>query len=203
VAQEQVAALAQGPVHATHESAGRLAAEVDGDVAAQHQVDALADAERRRLGDEVVVAELHQLADLRAHAHPTGVRGVDGREEPRGVLGCRRVQRARAVAGLTRGGQGPVRDVGAEHGDVPAGGRGEQLAQDHRDRVGLLAGRAARAPDAQPLVAGGGAADQLGQQVAAQRAHLRRVAEEVRLLDGHLVEQLLDLREPSRDTRSR
>jgi hypothetical protein len=70
---------------------------------------------------------------------------------------------------------------------------GQQLPEQHRDRVRLLAGGAPSAPHPQPAAGPLGVADQLGEHPPLQRQHLRGIAEEVRLLDGHLVEQLLPL----------
>ncbi len=55
VAEEQVAAVAQAGVQPRHQRPGGLAAEVDGHVAAQHEVEPVAGVEGRRVGDQVVV----------------------------------------------------------------------------------------------------------------------------------------------------
>ena len=170
-----------------HQRAGGLPGEVDGHVAAQHQIDPLPGGERWRLGDQIVVPELHQLAYVRAHL----VAAADRRqEEAREVPGRGHLHRAWAVTGGARRREGLLTQIGGDDLHVPATARRQQLAQHHRGRVGLLPGRAPRAPDPQPPGAGR-SLHQLRQHVLAQCPHLRRVSEEMRLLDGHLVQQPL------------
>ncbi len=69
---------------------------------------------------------------------------------------------------------------------------GDLLQREHDDGVGLLAGGAARHPDAQ-RVAGGAGADQPRDHLRGQRLEGGRVAEEVGDADEQLAEQGLDL----------
>ncbi len=190
MAEQQVAAVAQAGVQPTHQRTGGVPTEVDGHVAAENQVEA---AGRRRVEHQVVMTQLDQLAHLRPNLVPTV--GA-GQEEAVDLGAGGQLDGARAVDAGAGTLQGALGDVGGDHLDVPAVGAGHQLAEHHRDRVRLLARRAASAPDPQPPTVQGGVPQQLRQDVLAQRPHLRRVAEEVRLLDGHLVEQPLALRRP-------
>ena len=70
-----------------------------------------------------------------------------------------------------------------------AAGR-KQLRQQQRDGVGLFAGGAAGAPDADAAVAAG---EQRGQHEIGERADLRRVAGEVGLADGQPLDEGLQL----------
>ena len=73
VAEQQVAALGQHVVERPDQRAGGRPVEVDRDVAADDQVD-LAGRERRRLGDQVVQAQLDQRAGSVLDAQATGAR---------------------------------------------------------------------------------------------------------------------------------
>ena len=182
VAQQQEAARPQHGVQPADQLPGGLGVEVDRHVAAQHQVD-LARGVRRRVGDQVVLPEGDQRPHLGAHV----VAAPGRRERPGQLLRGGAQQGAPAVVRRPGRLDRAPRHVGAEDLDVPA--RRDLGAQQHRQRVRLLAGRAAGAPHPQPAPGGGGP-DQLRQDVRPQRVHLRR-PEEAGLLHGDLVEQVL------------
>src|SRR5581483_11014619 len=99
--------------------------------------------------------------------------------------GGRRVARGPAPVDAPAGALEPFRvDVGGEDGDRPVRPVPEQAVDEDRERVGLLAARAAGAPEAEPRGAGGApAVDQGGQDLPLERLEAGAVAEEVGLAD--------------------
>ena len=92
-------------------------------------------------------------------------------------------------------------DVRREDGDVvPARGR-EHAVEQHRDGVGLLAGAAARAPDAQSPVVSGTRLEQLRNDARLERVEGGRVAEEVGFPHGQVADECLDVARRSRSGR--
>lgn len=137
------------------------------------------------------MGEAHQLADVPPDLVPTG---GGGQQEAAPSRGRRQLDGALAVRPRPGGLQRGLGQIGGEHAYVPTGQVRQQLPHHHGDGVGLLAGGAAGTPDAQPPTPPARCPHQLRQHLGAQRPHLRGVAEEVRLLDGHLVQQALPLR---------
>ena len=101
--------------------------------------------------DDVVRREQHELAQLAAHPVATG---LAGEEAPQALLGEIGDVESR-VEGLSRARRSPARrdrwrtPASAGCSRAPLGLLGEQ----HRDRIGLLAGRARPAPRRAPVVA--------------------------------------------------
>ncbi len=186
---EQVAVGADGLRGPQQEEAGRLQGiveerqdlllqrrlQVDEQVAAADQVDL----GEGRIGQHVVPGEHAHVADRLADA----VAAVHLREEAPQALRRDVVQdvlRVDARAGLV---DDRSVQVGGEDLDreLAAAGLGDLGAGD-RDRVGLLAGRAAQHPDAHRLV-GGAVGEQPGQDGGLERLEGLRVAEEARHVD--------------------
>ncbi len=178
LAEEQHAARLEREVQAPHHVRLRLGVEVHERVAAQQQVDV----RDRRVLHEVVAAEDHRAAQVLAVdvlvADPLEVRAqaalVEAIDLPLGV-GGRACDLQGALVGVGRVDLHPVAE----------GDRSEGVAQLHGERVGLLTGRATRAPRPHRPVA----ADHPGQDVLAQVLPGVRVAQEARDVDEDRVEQ--------------
>jgi hypothetical protein len=190
-AEEQGAARREHGGEAREDLARLLEAEVDEDVAAEDHVPAA----RRRARGGVVDEVVRGVLDVAAHAvvdrHQAG-RAAQVAAERGGDLLERRLR----VDPLARARERLLDDVRGEHVEVLVM-RTERLLRHHGDRVGLLARRAARAPDRD-----GQARAPLGQEprqhVALERGERARVAEEARLPHGQDVVDLLQLRAPAR-----
>ncbi len=163
----------------------QLRLEVDHQVAAAEQVEA----REGRVLDDVLDGEHDHLADLLLHA----IAGVLLGEEAAQAL-RRDIQRdVRRIEPGTCDGDGVVVEVGRVELDPDlAVGVVHVLAQQDRDRVGLLAGRAARDPGPEHVV-GGLVGKQLRQDVPLQHLERLAVAEEARHVDEHFLEQGLQL----------
>jgi hypothetical protein len=159
----------------------RLSCEVHQRVAAAQEVDP----GNGRVLDEVVAAEDDRAAQILAEDVPAvgrvevAVEQVP-REAPNLAVGVG------AVAGV---GERLVVDVGGVDLDAVAELRGSQhLGQHHRERVRLLAGRAARAPHPQRL-SGCGGGEQGREHLLAEHQPGLRIAEEPRDVDQDRVEE--------------
>jgi hypothetical protein len=131
------AALAHCAGEAPEQAAGGGRGEVDQHVAAHHEIPRAPRWLRRRL-DQVVAQEHHRRLQRGVHGE-----AAVGRDEPAPALVVGDVaHRERAVHAAARRGQRGLVDVGREHVEVAA-----DAPPDHRQRVGLLAGRAAGDPD--------------------------------------------------------
>ncbi|MGC4120345.1 MAG: hypothetical protein QM765_38340 [Myxococcales bacterium] len=165
----------------------QLAREVDEQVAAGEQVEL----GERRVHDDVLRREHHHLADLLAD--PEAALLLD--EEAAQALGRDVGGDAVRVDAHACPVDGLAVEVGGEdlQGQVAARPVGlHRLAEDHGQRVGLLAGGAARDPGAQHA-AGGAAGEQRRQHLPLQVLPGRRVAEEAGDADEQLLEQQVDL----------
>ncbi len=168
--------------------------EIDEDVAAQDQVEAVQIGRHRR------EAIARQIEDGEArHAHELGFQARSVArigQEMLGALGrIHRPHRPLGVAPLHRAVQGLGVDVGAQQVQVPFVHVGQQLAQQHGHGIQLLPGRRSGAPDAQGAVLlPAPAADQGGQVFTAQEVHLRGVAEKETLAHGDARDQVVELR---------
>ena len=184
-AEEQHAARRQPEVEQRHHGALRLGLEVDQEVAARDEVHLR---ERRVLGD-VVAREHDHLAqvvrDLVA-ARPLG-------EEPLEPARADELQLHLAVdpgAGVL---ERRLVDVGRQHLEPDlAVARREALAEQHRQRVRLLAGRAARDPDPELLV-GRQLVDQRRDHLGLEPLERLRIAEELGDADQQVLVQRVEL----------
>ena len=141
-AEEEDAVLTGRIVKPGEDALLQLAREIDEDVPADEQVDVR---QRRRLR-EIVAAEDAPAAEVAPEPMELAVAGEVAIHEPVGHI----PQLFRPVRGVARGGEGLLVDVGAIDLDrVGVGRLAEVLGQEHGDRIRLLAGGAARAPDAQ------------------------------------------------------
>jgi hypothetical protein len=192
VAQEQVAARGELPGEAGHQPPLRLAVEIDHDVAAEDDVEPLA--ERPRLPDQVHLRETDQRAGLRPHGHEARVL-ARAAEEVLAPQGHRDGLGAPLLVDAARGvGQDLGVHVGRHDLHVPLGQRREVLQQADGQGVRLLAGGAAGAPDAQAArAAAAGALDQLREDDLAEEVEVVRLAEELGLVGRDAVDQLLPL----------
>jgi hypothetical protein len=167
---------------AGQDAALRFGVEVHQGVTADDQVDA----RDRRILDEVVAAEDDRAPQLLVEREPTAFVGeVLAEQRPRdrghGLL---------RIAGGARLVERPIVDVGRVDLDALTKRFGAQrLGQQHRQRVGLLARRAACRPDADRTFA----RDQRRHDVVLQVFPGRPVAKERGDVDQHRVEQLTEL----------
>jgi hypothetical protein len=130
--------------------------------------------------DEVEVAKSHHRLYLGPDARHRPFRG----EIVPAIVIFDLAERPVAIAALPGGGERILVDVGCQKVDFPVVDVGEQLPHQDRKGVGLLARRAAGAPDAQALLLAASAPDDLGQDLVSQRVELSAVAEEVGFPDG-------------------
>ena len=143
------------------------------------------DAGKRRVLDQVVRREHHHLAYVLLHAVPARLLREKTSQAHRRNVGH---DRLRINAGAAEC-NGVFIDVGGEH--LQAGRRRKLvgvLREQHRDRIGLLARRAAGHPDAD-LVAGGLAFEHGRYRDSLERLERLTVAEEVRNADQHVLQQ--------------
>ena len=184
-AEEEIAALPDGVLEARRDAALEVAVEVDEDVAAEEQVDV----RQRRILRNVVASEDAPLPEVAPQAVHLPLADEVLVEELAGHV----LQRLEAVEGGARRHQGVLVDVGAVDLDVVLALRaGERLRNEHRERVGLLARRAARAPEAQ-AAGRGGLPDEVGQDALADDAPGVGVAEEAGDVDQDDVQELGEL----------
>jgi hypothetical protein len=163
----------------------QVALQVDQQVAADDQVEA----GERRVADQVVRGEDAHLAHLFHQLAGVILPGEEAREPVRRhVLGD-----ALGVASQPREVERLVVDIAGE--DLHARARLatlHRLAEQDRDRVGLLAGGAARRPDAD-LSLGPGVVEKPRDHLALERGEGLGIAEEVRDADQQVAEELLRL----------
>ena len=161
----------------------RFAVEIDQQVAAADQVEA----RERRVAQDVVMREQHVLAQFLLDAI---VRGVF-RKELAHAVGRDIAQDCIGIEAGAREGDCPLVDVGGENLEGGALGRLERaLLQQHRQRIGLLAGRAAHRPHADAVLFAA-PFEYRRQHVALQHVERFLVAEEVRHADQHVLQQRL------------
>src|SRR5262249_45184555 len=136
------------------------------------------------VGVKVQPLEADERADLgpRFHEALLGPRALEQERAP--VRGRDLPRLLERPDGRARGVEDAGRQVGAEDLDLPAARLREEAPQHHRDRVRLLARRAARAPDPDtPGPATGlGLARPAGEDLALQELEVARLAEEVGLV---------------------
>ena len=181
-AQEQVAAGAQGIVEQRQYLRLQIFVQIDQQVAAGDQVDP----RKGRIAQHRMQRETHPVAQLRRDLHQRVAMCGIGRAHLLGDVG----------QGADRIGAGAgdldhlLVDVAGEHGEAgPQPGGAHFRIDQHRDGVGLLAGRAAGDPDAQLLSVGG--RDHRADRLFAQGLEHLGVAEEPRHVDQELVQQRL------------
>ena len=153
--------------------------DVDEDVAAEDEVEL----RERRVAREVLAREHAAVADQLAHP----VAAVDPGEEPPQPRRRHRVGDRRRVEARRETSIAVSLDVGAEDLEVQLGRRlAGGVEQRHRQRVHLLAGRAAGDPDPQrrPCAA---AREQGGQHLARERLERLGLAEEARHVDQEVL----------------
>ncbi len=185
-AEEQDPARPEGVVKDGKDPALQGRVEVNEDVPARDEVDL----GERRIVDEALRREDHHLAHL--FLHPvTARRGGEEGLQPLGrgdVLGDVRGEDP-AARDMDR----VLVDVGGEDLDrQEAPARDHVLADEDRQRVGLLAAGAAGAPHAQGLTVRL-AVDELGERTAGQVGKDIRIAKKCRHADEELVEERRDL----------
>src|SRR5262249_42023408 len=139
-AEEEVAVLADRVVEPVEDALLQLGREIDEDVATHEKVDMR---QRRRLR-QVVAAEDAPAADVPAEPIELTVAGEIALRQPVGDV----LELLHPVQRVARRRERLFVDVGAVDLDrVVVRGLTQGLGQEHRDRIGLLAGRAAGAPD--------------------------------------------------------
>ena len=130
---------------------------------------------------EIGLAEVAHLADF-GFDHPVLADMVEITDHEAGG------QAAIDLDAVIEAGLGALDDLGADVGaldaNVPAGEQGEMLAEEHGQAIGLLAGGAGGAPEAQGAAVAAGF-DEFGQQLGAQQLEGAGVAEEAGFVDGH------------------
>ena len=178
LAQHEVAAFAEREREQLEGALLELGREVDEDVAAQREVDPR---ERRPLA-EVVLAEHHEGPDLLVDLVLVAVVLEPAGEE----VGVDRAHRAGRIAAAPGERDRLLVQVGREDPDREAGQlAAEDVRDEDRQRVRLLAGRAAGGPDPELPVAGPRLVDELRDERLAQVLVQVGVAEEL----GHLDEE--------------
>jgi hypothetical protein len=184
-AQHERAAVAQRVVEVPQDPALRLRVEVHQGVAAHEDVQP----RDRRVRDQVVAPEDERPAQVLAEREPSLLR----LEVPLAKLVWQALRLPRAVGAVPGHRQRPLVDVGGVDLDaVQIRVAAQQLREDHRQRVRLLAGRAAGTPHPDRLVVRL-ARQQCGKGGLAQVLPGGRVAEELRDVDEDGVEELLVL----------
>jgi hypothetical protein len=185
LAEEEDPPLAEREVEAEEDAALRLRVQVHDRVAAREQIDA----RDGRVVDQIVATEDHAAAHVAAELEPAGggleVPGQEGRRHGLHV-GLRVARPARLLKGLLV----EVRrvDLHALAGRV----RTEQLAEDHGQRVCLLARGAPGAPDTDRCV-GAARGDERREHLGTQVVPRLGVAEERRDVDQDGVEEEREL----------
>ena len=179
--QDQVAAVPEGVGEGVQGLLLQRGGEVDQDVAAQDQVDL---GERRPLAEVVLPEDDHapdRLADL--------IGAVLDREVALDEVGPDVGDGGGGVDAPPGEGDRIVVQVGGEDADVDGTGLPHELGDDQGQRVGLLAGRAARRPEAQlpPLAAGLG--DEPRQDVGPEVVVEHGVTEEAGDLDQEAADE--------------
>ena len=187
VAQHEVPARPEGAHERAHGLAEGVVGEIDGDVAAHDEV-GLADG--RRLPNEVVLCETDHAPEIGSHLHLIAVL----EEETVAVEAGNTLDGRRRVHAFLSERQHTGGDVGGHDLDVGrAGGQGH-----HGQGVGLLAGGAARRPDAERPSTATGVVRQPGHDALVQRIEELAVAEELGLVDGDGVDDAAQLARPLR-----
>ncbi len=163
--------------------------EIDHDVAAEDGVEQAVKGPRLH---QVEPVEDDERTHVVVHRHAgAGVVGVF--EEF--LIGLRDiVDRARWILAARRLGQHVGIDVGGEDAHVVARDIPDLALEHHRDRIGLLAGRAAGRPDSQTPVARAIARlHERHRDVGAEVIEVVRLAEELGVIGGDRVDEALDL----------
>src|SRR5579883_121777 len=190
VPEEERASRGEHVPEARDDALTDLGAEVDDDVPAEDRVPGARRGARVGVLHEVVGVELDRGADgVRHLGAPVG--RVEERPEPLRDLAAH----VGAVDSTPRAAEGGLDDVGRE--DVARARLvRREGARDHGDRVGLLARRAARAPDRRRGLALPARGEERRDDLARQHVEGRRVPEEARLPDREDLEELLELVAP-------
>src|SRR5512146_2439694 len=184
MSQEQVTAAPELVVEALDHLFLRLAVEIDDHVPAENDVH-VADQACLMGIEQVYVAERNELLDAVDDAVIALL--VEG-EVLCQHAGVRRAVRALLVDPLPGRMQHPLVDVAPDDLDLPVAPPVPRFEQEYGDGVGLLAGRAPGAPDAERLAAGETLA-QIGQDLLGKRMELRVLAEKIGFVRGQVVDE--------------